>query len=45
LSRSPTRSQVNAFINELNAQRGKKITKQAYQILLAAAQYLLNTLP
>jgi ElaB/YqjD/DUF883 family membrane-anchored ribosome-binding protein len=33
-------SQLNAFINELNAQRGKKITEQAYQTLLAAAQYL-----
>jgi ElaB/YqjD/DUF883 family membrane-anchored ribosome-binding protein len=33
-------SQLNAFINELNAQRGKKITESAYQTLLAAAQYL-----
>jgi hypothetical protein len=33
-------NQLTAFINQLNAQRGKKITEEAYQILLAAALYL-----
>ena len=45
LSGTPTRNQLNAFLNELNPQQGKHINQQAYTVLQAAALYLLSTLP
>jgi hypothetical protein len=35
-------NQVNAFLNELDAQKGKHITPQAYDILRAGALYLIG---
>jgi hypothetical protein len=34
-------NQWNAFLNELDAQRGKKISQQAYDVLKAAALYMI----
>jgi MBG domain (YGX type) len=39
------KNQLNAFINELDAQLGKHIAQQAYDLLKAAALYLINSLP
>lgn len=38
-------NQLNAFINALNAQKGKAINLQAYELLMADALYVLNQLP
>lgn len=45
LKGTPSRNNLNAFLNELNAQLGKKINQQAYNILKAGALALLATLP
>ena len=45
LSGNPTRNNLNAFLNELDAQLNQKITQQAYDILRTAALSLLATLP
>ena len=37
-------NQLNAFINELNAQAGKHVTQQGYQLLYSAALYYINRL-
>jgi len=37
-------NQLNAFINELDAQAGKHLTPQAYNLLKAAALYYINHL-
>jgi hypothetical protein len=38
------KNQLNAFINELNAQAGKHVTPQAFQLLNAAALYYIGRL-
>ena len=37
-------NQLNAFINELDAQAGKHLTQQAHDLLKAAALFLINSL-
>jgi hypothetical protein len=37
-------NQLQAFINEVNAQRGKKITEQQATELIADAQQIINSL-
>jgi hypothetical protein len=37
-------NQLNAFLNELNAQNGKHITEQGYELLNAAALYYIGRL-
>ena len=39
------KNQLEAFINELDSQRGKAINQQAYDLLRADALYLRGTLP
>lgn len=39
------KSQLDAFLNELDAQKGKAINQQAYDLLKADALYLRSTLP
>jgi pimeloyl-ACP methyl ester carboxylesterase len=38
-------NQLAAFIQELNAQKDKKVNLQAYNLLIADAQYVKSTLP
>ncbi|MBI4822796.1 MAG: hypothetical protein HY805_00985 [Nitrospirae bacterium] len=38
------RNQLNAFINEVNAQKDKHISDKTVKILLEDAQYILETL-
>ena len=38
------KNQLNAFINELDAQNGKHITQQGYGLLNAAALYVISHL-
>jgi hypothetical protein len=37
-------SSLKAFVNEVNAQAGKKLTEEEAQLLLAAAEGLMATL-
>lgn len=45
LKGTPGKTQLNAFLNELNAQKGKHINDAAYTLLQTQATYLLSTLP
>jgi hypothetical protein len=38
------RGQLNAFLNELRAQKGKSVNQSAYDLLKTDANYLLNTI-
>jgi len=39
------RNQLKAFLNELNAQKGKAVSQQAYDLLRADALYVISRLP
>jgi CHASE3 domain sensor protein len=41
---TPAKNQLNAFINEVNAQTGKKITSAQATQLIAAANDIINAL-
>lgn len=43
-NKTAAKNQLNAFINEVNAQKGKHISDKAVKILLEDAQYLLGNL-
>ena len=42
---TPARNTLNAFINEVNAQRGKTVTVSQANELIAIAQRIINSIP
>jgi hypothetical protein len=39
------KNQLNAFVNEVNAQNGKALTSEAVALLKVNTQYLMGKLP